>query len=245
MLQPLFSFFLFILLFCVLLMIKNVCRYFLRKKAFDFPFKKKSFDQIIKEAKTGDIILFKYCPGSYRYEFWYDTFVKFNHIGMIYVDEKTQEKYFIENLSPCYILNNESVENVVFSKLKDRLYLHDYYNKKDTLYHCSITQKISKTQNEYFGSLIPTIKQQITFKYYFLEDIISYNLFYHSFGIVPNKHTHNNSFNCAEFTCFCLEKLNVLQRDCNWLNLSVMDVLHLQSKQNNVKLFNSPYEIVF
>jgi hypothetical protein len=238
-------FLLIILFFLIFLVTKNIIRYYFRNKYYqDLEYDSQSLQKVLENAKSGDLILFCYAPGSYRYSFWYDLFVKFNHVGVVVTDKKTKKKYLVENLSPCKILNNITVEDIVISDLHDRLYYHNYNFGQDKLYYCPnhFLHKENEKRCELFLQNLSIYRENMKFKYYFLNDILLRWSIFHDFGIIHKK--HDNSYNCAEFASFCLEKLGFISKNVEWRHYSVMDVLYLKNECNQ-RLFANPYKINF
>ena len=220
------------------LIIYNIARYRLRKTYFDFDYEKKNLKNIIDEAKTGDLIFFRYDSGI-DYYFIKKTFTNFDHVGIVI--EKDNKKYILENLKYDIIKDGKEVKDVILNDLEERLVIHYNNYEEDNTYICKLNKNINVKDNELFLKQLPKYMEEKKFLSKYVELMFFYWLILHHFNITMKY--DKNELNCAEFVCFCLEEMKVLPINYNWHHYSTTDILHIKD-ENGEYLYSNPVEII-
>ena len=183
--------------------------------------KERNLNKILKQCKTGDIILFKWNFTDLIVRFA----SKFNHIGLIY---KKKNRVYIIEMNPE---DDKLKEGVHKYNLKKRLKKFDgtcYYAKLNKNIHIdnnNLEKLLKKYKNipfdNYFRLSYPKnwIRQKLNLK-------------------IPKK----NTMYCSEFIELFLKDLNILPKNHD-TSISTPSTLN-NTYFNGVKLYNKLYRII-
>lgn len=183
--------------------------------------KKKDINKIIKECKTGDLVLF-------RWKF-IDILVrmvsKYNHIGVIY---KTKDKVYLIEMNPEDDKLKEGVHKYNLKKRLKEFKGNCYYSKLNT--NTTINKKTFKSSLQKYKK----IPFDNDFRYSYTKNFIIKNL---NLKTPPQK----NSMYCSEFIESLLKDLEILPKtyDLSLSTPSSLDNIYI----NNKKLYNNVHRI--